>query len=118
MAFNISALLTGAGQVAAHPITQGGALASLITGALYVASAAGVVVPPVAFALGPIAGLLLYKFLPPKAKAVVDETAAKVVETFNEIPKTYPAGDVGTAPPAGTSTTNLVTKDGTPVNKQ
>ena len=95
MPFNISALLTGAGAVAkstaAHPITKGGSLAALITGGLYAASAAGIVIPEIAFTFGPLAGYLLYKFLPPVAQAEIDGTAAKVVEVFNDIPdiKTY-----------------------------
>jgi hypothetical protein len=89
MAFNVSALMSGAGAVASHPITKGGALSALITGGLYAASAAGLAIPPLAFTLGPIAGLLLYKFLPPKVQQDIDDTATKVVDTFNEVPTTY-----------------------------
>lgn len=87
---NISALLTGlkatAGSVASHPITKGGSLAALITGGLAVASVAGVAVPELAFTLGPIAGVVLYKFLPPKVQQELDETTEKVVDLATTIP--------------------------------
>lgn len=81
--------MTGAGAVASHPITKGSALSVLITGGLYAASAAGIAIPGLAFTLGPLAGLLLYKFLPPKVQQEIDDTATKVIDTFQEIPKTY-----------------------------
>lgn len=114
MAFNASALMSGAASVAGHPITKGGALAALITGGLYAAAAAGVIIPGWAFVAGPIFGTLLYKLLPPKDQAVIDDTAQKVVDTFNTIPSTY--AEYPNDPKPLLSTTNLVTKDGVKVN--
>jgi hypothetical protein len=115
MGLNLSALMTGAGAVAKQPVTKGGALAALVTGGLYMASAAGVVVPGWAFVAGPIFGTMLYKFLPAKDQAEIDDVAAKVTDTFETIPTTYPEypGDK----PLPSVVTNLKTKDGSDVGQ-
>lgn len=98
MAFNLSVLLKGAQTVASHPATKGGALAALITGGLYVASAAGVLVPGWAFVAGPVLGTLLYKLLPAADEQIIDGVVQKVTDTISEIPdqvqETYPADKV------------------------
>lgn len=115
MAFNLSALMSGAGAVANHPMTKGGALAALVTGGLYAAAAAGVVVPGWAFVAGPLFGTLLYKFLPAKDQAEIDDVTQKVKDTFNEIPTVTPDYKGTGNDPLPSVVTNLTTKDGKPV---
>ena|ERR1700760_3906473 len=86
---NISALLAGAQQIAGHPVAKGGALASLITAGLYAAMAAGVSIPPVAIALGPIAGYVLYKVLPVKQQNELDTAVDDITSVVTAIPTTY-----------------------------
>lgn len=114
MSLNLTALVSGAGAVASHPITKGSALAALVTGGLYAAVAAGVVVPGWAFIAGPVFGTILYKFLPTKDQAEIDSIADDVTKTFDTIPTIYPEYPNTTTP--ALSTTNLVTKDGSKVN--
>lgn len=87
---NISALLAGARSIASHPASKGGALASLITGGLCAATVAGIVIPPVAMTLGPIAGYILYFLLPKKIEDQIDETLKNITDAVTVIPQTYP----------------------------
>ena len=89
MAFNVSALIDGAKAVAGHPITKGGALASLISGGLYAATIAGVAIPAWALTAGPLAGYVVYRLLPKKTEDQIDAVAAEVVAVATEIPTTY-----------------------------
>ena len=108
MAFNLTALISGANAVANHNVTKGSALAALITGGLYAAGAAGLVVPPLAFAVAPVAGLLLYKFLPVKAQQEVDAIAQQITDVANEVPNTYSAPtDFPNPPPTNPAPNNL-----------
>lgn len=120
MGLNVSTIIAGAGAVAKstakHPITKGGSLAALLTGGLYIAAAAGVAIPEIAYTLGPIAGVLLYKFLPKEYQEALDSTTEKIVDTFDTLPSTYAEYPANPNSPSGTSKTNLKTKDGNTVN--
>lgn len=119
MGVNLSVILKGttavSKSVAQHPITKGGALAALVTGGLYIAAAAGIAVPEIAFTIGPVAGAILYKFLPKSVQDEIDAAAQKVADIDQMIPeiKTYAEypGDKKPAP----AQTNLVTKNGNKV---
>jgi hypothetical protein len=90
MAINWSSALSAAKSIAGHPITKGGALASLISGGLYIAATVGVPIPGVALLLGPAAGYVLYYLLPKKAQTEIDAVAQEVTDAVSKIPSTYP----------------------------
>lgn len=98
MALNIGNLLVAAktvsASVAAHPITKGGALAALIVGGIQIAILAGIAIPSWAVAAGPVAGYILYKLLPPKVEAEIDDTATKVVDIANTVPVIDPTYNI------------------------
>ena len=90
---NWFALLQGAKTVAAHPITKGGSLAALVTGGLYAASFAGIAIPELAFTVGPLAGYVLYRFLPVNTQKEIDDATQAVIDGLGKLPEidpTYP----------------------------
>lgn len=108
MAINVATILTAVKAVGSHPITQGGSLATLITGGLYAASIAGVVIPTWAFTVGPLAGYALYRFLPKRIEDEIDNTANEIVDIAKEVPQTYSApSDFPNAPNENPTPNNL-----------
>jgi hypothetical protein len=112
---NIAALITGASAVSksvvSHPLSKGGGLAALITGGLYVAAAAGVVIPEIAYTVGPVAGFILYKLLPKSIEDQIDQTAQKVVDLDNLIPEVKTYDDYPADKETGIVTGNIPSKE-------
>lgn len=107
MAINFSAIAEGAKSIAAHRGGKGTALATLVTGGLIVATAAGVTVPAFWFTLGPIAGLILYKVLPKNIADRIDGVEDGIIDAVSKVPSledTFPGKDG--APPTNVSNIN------------
>ena len=90
MAITFSSILKVAGDVASHPIAQGGAITSLFIAGLEVAGYAGVAVPAWGIPLATLAGYTLYHLLPPKAQKEVDAAAQEAVAVVSKLPEATP----------------------------
>lgn len=102
---NWSALLSIARTVTAHPAAKGSALGTVVLTGLYAATLAGIAIPAWAFTAGPIAGYIVYKFLPTKAEQAIDDAEGKLADIVTTIPSTYQEfpGDDKKLPPAVTN---------------
>lgn len=90
----LGSVLTGARYVASHPAKKGTLIATLLSGAVYGAEAAGLISANAAglgIAIATLVGVAVYKLLPPAQQAAVDNAEEEVIDIITTIPQTFPA---------------------------